>query len=576
MKLQYFLVKNYRSILTATIDKMYSSIILIGPNNEGKSNILQGLNICLSILTSEDTITTKEHVKLRYNRDDYDWTRDYPIDRQNKFQNGESIFELHFQLTSEERKIFKRMTGSSLSDILPIELRFGQSMYASFKVMKRGPGGSVLSGKSDKIRMFITHVLDFVYIPAIRNADTSIEVVSQLFRREMRELELREDYKKLEEQLKELQKPILKRIQSSLKTTLNLYLNGKLKDISIDINSRSRTRFLGQTCNIIIDDGTPTILERKGDGIQSLVAISLLSSTIQQNDANKDIILLIEEPESHLHPRAIHQLRAVIDTIKENNQVFITTHSPLLVNHENIPSNVIVTKNRATYAKSISQIRDVLGVRGSDNLQNTSLVIVVEGNEDEISLREVFSSYSENIKAALKEKTLAFYPIGGASKLSYSLQMLKHNMCNYLIILDDDKEARNSYKVAQDNLLATKANTYFLKAPGLIESEFEDFIDEKIYKKYFTDNYGVDVTTTMFKQKLKWSQRIRSGLERSGKSSSNGEAWSERDEYKTKSDIADIVAAYPLTSIIPGRLPILQSIINAIEIKHKSILTKIV
>jgi putative ATP-dependent endonuclease of OLD family len=571
VKLHYFSIKNYRSITSAEINDLGNSVILIGPNNEGKSNILHGLNACLTILTSNRPTIQKDSVKLRLDRTSYDWQRDYPIARQEKYASGESIFQLHFQLSSDERKTFKKITGSSLSDILPIELRFNQSLFATFKVLKRGPGGSVLTKKSEKIRKFLSQVLDFVYIPAIRTADTSIEVVSQLIEREFKALEENSQYVKLQQQLEALQQPILDSISKRLKDTLEKFIGKTVKSIDIDVSTRSRARYFSRTCQITVDDGTPTLLERKGDGVQSLVAIGLMSSAIESSKHEKDIILLIEEPESHLHPKAIHQLRETIDDIKINSQVFITTHCPLLVNHENIPSNVIVSKNKASYAKSVSSIRDILGVRGSDNLVHTALIVVVEGPEDEIALRSLLSHFSTSLQDAFNKGTLAMYPIGGASKLSHTLQMLKHNICNYINVLDDDLEARKGFAVASENMLASQSNTLFIKCPGLPEAEFEDLLDESVYAEHFKTKYGVDITTTTFKHKSKWSERIRKGLEKSGKSSPSGEAWPERDEYETKRTIGDIVAASPQSAIHPSKIGLLTNITAAIESKLNSI-----
>ena len=80
------------------------------------------------------------------------------------------------------------------------------------------------------------------------------------------------------------------------------------------------------------------------------------------------MILAIEEPESHLHPSAIHQLRAVLADIASKHQVIMTTHCPLFVDRTSIKSNIIVHKNKAVPAKDVKEIRDILGVRASNNL----------------------------------------------------------------------------------------------------------------------------------------------------------------------------------------------------------------
>ena len=56
-------------------------------------------------------------------------------------------------------------------------------------------------------------------------------------------------------------------------------------------------------------------------------------------------IIAIEEPESHLHPDAIHSLVDVINGVSENHQVVITTHNPLFVQRNAVSENVIVNEN---------------------------------------------------------------------------------------------------------------------------------------------------------------------------------------------------------------------------------------
>lgn len=51
MKLIAFSAKNYRSISTAYKLPPTDYTVIVGPNNEGKSNILKGLGLALTLLT---------------------------------------------------------------------------------------------------------------------------------------------------------------------------------------------------------------------------------------------------------------------------------------------------------------------------------------------------------------------------------------------------------------------------------------------------------------------------------------------------------------------------------------------
>ncbi len=72
--------------------------------------------------------------------------------------------------------------------------------------------------------------------------------------------------------------------------------------------------------------GTPALLVNEGFGVNQLVY--LLSKVEQQ-----DKIILIEEPEIHLHPELVQKFaHLLVKLVKDNNnQFFITTHHELMV-----------------------------------------------------------------------------------------------------------------------------------------------------------------------------------------------------------------------------------------------------
>ena len=52
MKLTSFSVENFRSITKANKIEVGQSTILVGPNNEGKSNILRGLTVAFNVIAT--------------------------------------------------------------------------------------------------------------------------------------------------------------------------------------------------------------------------------------------------------------------------------------------------------------------------------------------------------------------------------------------------------------------------------------------------------------------------------------------------------------------------------------------
>jgi hypothetical protein len=99
----------------------------------------------------------------------------------------------------------------------------------------------------------------------------------------------------------------------------------------------------------------------------------------------------------------------------------MTTHCPLFVDRASIKSNILVHKNKAAPAKDVKQIRDILGVRASDNLQHAELVLLVEGEEDRKALTALLKHHSPELNVALTQGGVGIDSLLGGSNLSYKL-----------------------------------------------------------------------------------------------------------------------------------------------------------
>ncbi|WLT37499.1 ATP-binding protein [Synechocystis sp. B12] len=310
-----------------------------------------------------------------------------------KIGNGTSKFTFEFNLNPQEIVELKdslKLSKLILSENLRILVEINEDNEISYKAFKKSRLNKwEKSSLSDKttigICFFIGRKIDFTYIPAIRASNAAIDVVKSMVERELLTLEENADYSQALKTIEDLQKPILDKISQKITQPLREFIP-QIKSVEIEISSDERRKAL-TGCKIIIDDGTPTPIERKGDGIKSLAVISLLRKSIVDK---KISILALEEPESHLHPSAIHRLKGVIDEIACSHQVILTTHCPLFVNRVNIKNNIIISNNEAKPAKNINEIRDILGVRASDNLMHAKLVLVVEGDCDKIILESLF------------------------------------------------------------------------------------------------------------------------------------------------------------------------------------------
>lgn len=552
MKLVSFTVNNYRSITSANKIAISDITILVGKNNEGKSNLLRAINLSMITLRYY-----QDPFGIRRSRTLYDWETDYPVSLQkSKKKKKESEFTLEFELTPSEVQEFKNRYNHVLNGYLPIRISFDQNNRPILKVVKNGKGSKELNQKSRYICKYIAQNIEFNYIPAVR---TEEDALREIRRQVMRELTLLEDEKKYKEAVQtisSLQEPIMKRLEQAVKTTLSDFLPS-VSDVSIRFDNRiTLERY--RDVSIRINDGQNTDIQNKGDGVKSLVTLALLNN-IHINESGMSVVA-IEEPEAHLHPEAINRLRESIYSLSSKSQVIISTHNPLFVNREYVNKNIIVEEGVAKQAKNIREIRNVLGVKASDNLYDAEVMLLVEGETDAISLKALLSNRSKKLNTAMSTHRLSIMPMGGTSGLSYYLNMTNQLIGQAVVFMDSDKAANQAIKKALDQHLINNQNYLLCTCDGMKNAEFEDSIAINIYRQAVIEKFDVDLDTGKMKNKSKvWSENVKEIFKDAGK------FWDENVEKEIKYLIASCVCNSATNAVDDSKCKAINKLVSIIE-----------
>lgn len=586
MFIQSFTVKNYRSITNANELPLYKLSILIGPNNEGKSNILKALVMTLNIIhmirhrrfpvQSKSILKSREQFFLspaykahisrtsryrgrRVDEEDleYSWERDFPINLQKDHPNAMSEFIINFSLTEREKSqlqtiVNKRIVGNLRAEIVCGTMGIFLDFFDTHVPKKR------LKQLLD-IARFISNKIQVQYISAIRTQSRTISTIDNMISGELTLLENRKDYQNLLKSIEKKQKPVLDKLSSSLTKSVSSFLP-QVKKIHLDSKELIR-RVIHESTDVYVDDGTNTLLELKGDGIKSLIAISILQHITKQYASGKRIILAIEEPESHLHPEAIHKLKKVLDDISAKNQVIISTHSPLLVNRGEITRNLIVNKSNATSAKSIADIRDILGVKIADNLHSANLIILTEGEDDSILLKSWISQLSNSVKSAIDNGDISFDNLAGGNNLAYKVSLWKGLLCDVRAFLDNDDTGNNGFAEASSKGLITLHDVTFSTVTNYKESEIEDLVDVDTYKSEIMSKYGVNLEKSpeFRNSKRKWSFRMREAFKKSGK------IWNDGIKAEVKRIVTQKASAVGLSSLNKHQRKPVKLLVESLE-----------
>jgi 5S rRNA maturation endonuclease (ribonuclease M5) len=164
-----------------------------------------------------------------------------------------------------------------------------------------------------------------------------------------------------------------------------------------------------------------------GLGLQDLLVILFFSLHPEYK------IILVEEPESHLHPEIQKRLLAFFRD-STDKQFFITTHSNVFLNNAFVDRVFFTTFNESVViddATSRASILDDLGYSVTDNLVS-DLIILVEGPSDVAVIEEFL------IKLGLYEAyDIKMWPLGGDIMDQLDLSVLVQSY-SIIALLDND------------------------------------------------------------------------------------------------------------------------------------------
>lgn len=555
MKLSDFSVVNYRSITTARKIKTNNMTVLVGKNNEGKSNILRALTLAMDIMKIYSKDPRSLQIAVRpYLKNHYSWEKDYPISLQEKNPNGWSSIDLNFELDEQDILAIRSMTGIRLSGCIPVRVSTNGAA-AKIDIPKRGTAAFADADNKKKIIEYVCFKIDFNFIPAVRTEYDALRVVDSLIEKSLETLDTNPDYINAMNKIEELQQGILDGISNQIIEPLQEFLP-TVRNVQIHIQNERRRIAMRRNTEIIIDDGTPTPIQQKGDGIKSLTALAILNIPARVDRVS---VVAIEEPESHLHPESARKLYDTIMSLSQTHQIVLTTHSPLFVNRTNLKENIIVNDGKATPVKKIKEIRDVLGIHISDNLTNAEHVLIVEGEDDKIALEKLLPSMSTKIKRAIQNGTFIIDYIGGAGNLPYKLSFYRNLQCKYHVLLDNDDAGRHAGSEAERQGLLDVRNVTYAICNGSPNAEIEDCYNKAVYENAILNEFGVNINVAEFRGNKKWSDRI------AGCFLSQGKLWNDAMEKRVKLVVANEISEEVDTVLNEHKRSSMDALVTSLE-----------
>ncbi len=431
-------IENFRSIKHLVVD-LGETTVFVGPNNAGKTAILEALRIALMRRWGQHgTGFTEYDVHLTSDADDP------------KTSKGVSI-ELHTEESRPEE--WPETIGQDLEQIVQLNPNTGVRSIAlrvtcawSEDSAAFEPSWEFLNAARDPLpgrsarRMNLERFwryLPVFYLSALRQVDDEFSPRSQFWGRLLKALEIPAGLEsRIMRVLDVLNRRLLNadpRLQEIAKTLSGATrISARDKQGGLDLRMVPlKTWDLLSKAEIILrnESDWPWLpLQRQGQGVQSLSVIFLFQAFVDHllrelYEQESEPVLALEEPETHLHPQAARTLWTHIRDLP--GQKIVTTHSPYFVQHVPFRSLRLVrlteqgTEVRwlpasfsATTIPFVDTLRTVVaGSGGALHYEEASETLTVKGALDQRNYRELLDCYRSHdrrseIQDALKDLRL--------------------------------------------------------------------------------------------------------------------------------------------------------------------------
>lgn len=601
MKITKIIIKHFKSIESLEFDvKKYGNsytTMFVGINESGKSNILEAMSFLdtpqkkfsFSNYCNQKEIDKEDYVGIYFKLEFEDKRKYLKLIQENIGKTGKL---LDFDIISIEKNVYLGRDDSRFQETYNFDISFLKQLFIKklddqlYEVAENQDEENTFLDLTEELfkEYFKDNIVEIIkqseppvtfwkpsndYLISQENLNDFVQ--NNFSKKALKNIFLLAGYddEKIKEAISNIPNSSQRsRLTSKLEDSLNKYLNKVWKH---KINFVIEITETGQFDLFIKDTGIKnkhdrfTISARSGGAKQFLSLILSLSIESNKNE-RKNQLILIDEPEAHLHPSGIRDLRNELLEIGKENFVFLSTHSPFLIDSENKERNIIIKKNNNAFTekreiKQYEDIRDdeVLDEAFGINVYKDLLIphrMLVEGKTDKIILQKAF-----------KAKGIKDFGItnGSGSNVITLASKLNDADISILVILDDDQEGKNyKNKIIKIGGSFTEENVYTIrdlvgdiKNNGTIEDVLGiNFVKsqlEKFYKSKFEKECSIELN-----KDVPFIEQIKNFLIKKDKDIKNPKEYID----KFKEQISDTFD--PAKSTFKKKFPLLNNLVDKI------------
>ncbi|GIN88453.1 hypothetical protein J6TS2_48390 [Heyndrickxia sporothermodurans] len=454
MKLISMTVKNFRGIKGENTKISFEGsdiIFLLGQNNAGKSTILTAY---------EYLVTPKQKATIS---DFFGYSEQNPIE-----------IEAVFKKEPIDEEVFKKKGFDKWVEEQSSLIRFRKrwtnlGVEGKKETWNPEEGDYVDNGFGGLETHFTKHAPTPIRIPAMSNPDELSKWISDIIKKTVLaklKTEEEETYTKLLNDVTAFQEKILsKESVTKLSESANINFKKVFPYLSIEVSPDFGTEIdLAKTFE---KDFSVTIRDSRLDNINQnfnshghgvirqtmFNFLGLVKNELPVNrnssEQSKEFIILFEEPEIYLHPKAINSLRKVLYELCNNSpfQILCASHSPSLIDISKPQTSLVRVVKDDTLETSIYQVEHNLFTGSDERKKQVQMinrfnpyvcesffsdeVIIVEGDTEAIVIRELLSQLAS-------ERDIFVLNSGSKNNIPFFQEIFTFFHIKHFVIHDSD------------------------------------------------------------------------------------------------------------------------------------------
>lgn len=331
-------------------------------------------------------------------------------------------------------------------------------------------------------------------------------------------------------------------------------------------------------------------MDEKSQGAQTFLSFLMTVGAEAAHGVLKNKILLLDEPETHLHPSGVRfMLQELIKISQKNNIVIFATHSVFMIDKKNYERHIFLKKENEKTSINISkkdrigyfmQEEVLFGALGFDleNDFNTKGIynFVFEGKGDVVLFKHYYTRILDPKQRPFDLKKSNFFQGGKCSDI---IKFLKKNPIKlgtkWIFIIDKDGAAETLKKFIESNYKAYLGKEIFLfqyQVTPKVETVLEDLLPDSFLKKVYKstcqmtgDKYeGVGKIQIEDQGFIQYNNKIMEELEIKEGESYKG-LWKDNLNKQIEKDIEPIKSDEEMKKLFPIYSEWLSNVIKGLE-----------